>query len=64
LPDNNGFVLGTEWYLRLFDKEEQEIIKGKWPIPVPGVAWNVNVSQDGKLVVAAFGVRNRINGKE
>ncbi|MEO5360644.1 MAG: caspase family protein [Nitrospirota bacterium] len=51
LPEDNGFILGTEWRLLLFDNEGIE----KWEIPVPGIAWNVNVSQDGKLAVAAFG---------
>ncbi|MBF0553906.1 MAG: caspase family protein, partial [Nitrospirae bacterium] len=51
LLDKNGFVLGADWSLRLFDKEGKE----KWKTSVPSTAWNVNVSQDGKLVVAAFG---------
>ncbi|MBF0464523.1 MAG: caspase family protein [Nitrospirae bacterium] len=50
LPDDSGFLLASEWALRLFDKNGKE----KWNIAVPSVAWNVNVSQNGKIAVAAF----------
>jgi WD40 repeat protein len=50
-PDNQTFLLGTDWYLRLFDRKGQE----SWNIPVPGVAWGVNISGDGRLALAAFG---------
>ncbi|MCX7965895.1 MAG: caspase family protein, partial [Syntrophorhabdaceae bacterium] len=51
LPDESGFLLGTDWSLRLYDRRGSL----KWRIPVPGVVWSVNVSGDGRLAVAAFG---------
>ena len=51
LPRGDGFVLGTEWWLRRFDRAGKPV----WEQPVPGVAWSVNVSGDGRLVVAAYG---------
>lgn len=50
-PDNQTFLLGAEWYLRLFDRYGNV----KWKIPAPGIAWSVNISGDGKLAVGAFG---------
>ena len=45
-------MLGADWSLRLFDRNGHEV----WPArPVPGVAWHVNVTADGRLIVAAFG---------
>ena len=46
------FVIGADWSLRLFDRNGHEV----WPArPVPGVAGQVNVTADGRLIVAAFG---------
>ncbi|MDP2166978.1 MAG: hypothetical protein Q8J64_01460 [Thermodesulfovibrionales bacterium] len=42
-------LLGTEWYLRLFDYEGYTL----WTIPVQGVVWAVNISPLGKIAVAA-----------
>lgn len=50
-PDKEGFLLGTEWYLRLFDRKGNE----KWNIPIPSLAWSVNISGNGKMAVAALG---------
>ncbi|MDP2786558.1 MAG: caspase family protein [Pseudomonadota bacterium] len=54
LPDVEGeapgFVLGTGRYLRAFDRNDNET----WQQPVPGVVWAVNVSRDGRWVVAAY----------
>jgi WD40 repeat protein len=50
-PDKSQFILGTEWYLRLFDHTGQLI----WKITAPSIAWGVNISGDGKKIVAAFG---------
>ncbi|MBU0499301.1 MAG: caspase family protein [Gammaproteobacteria bacterium] len=49
--DGKSLLLGTEWFLRRFDR------KGRleWKIPVLNPAWGVNLSQDGRLAVAAFG---------
>ena len=48
---NTNFVLGTEWNLRYFNDEGKEL----WKVPGPGIAWDVNISRNGKYVVAAFG---------
>lgn len=50
-PDASAFLLGSEYYIRLFDHTGEE----RWQIPGPGVAWGVNISADGRLAVAAFG---------
>jgi WD40 repeat protein len=50
-PAEDKFLLGTEWRVRLFDRNGTEL----WNIPIPGVAWSVNISGDGKTGVAAFG---------
>ena len=44
-------MLGTEFQLRAFDTRGQE----QWKKPVPGVAWGVNLTGDGRLVLAAYG---------
>lgn len=54
LPDAagrpTGFVLGADWSLRAFDVEGRE----RWRQPVPGTVWSLNVSADGRWVVAAY----------
>jgi hypothetical protein len=50
-PNKDSFVLGTAWYLRKFDRQGKEI----WRVPVPGAARCVNISADGRFVVAALG---------
>jgi WD40 repeat protein len=52
-PDAAGpdFVLGADWTLRAFDRAGREV----WQQPVPGAVWAVNVSRDGRWVVAAYG---------
>jgi WD40 repeat protein len=49
-PDRRSYVLGTDWYLRRFDNRGEPI----WSVPLPGAAWAVNLSGDGKLAVAAL----------
>lgn len=49
--NGNGFVLGSDWYLRSFNKE----IAAQWVLPVPSTVWRVNVSEDGRFAVAALG---------
>lgn len=49
-PDNQHFLLGTERSLRLFDRQGRQ----QCEVPVPGTAWAVNISGDGKLAVAAL----------
>jgi WD40 repeat protein len=50
-PDGRRFVLGSEWFLRAFDAKGQLI----WQRAAPSVVWGVNISGDGRLVVAAYG---------
>ncbi len=50
-PDASRFVLGTEYWLRAYRADGGEL----WEKAVPGVAWGVNVSGDGRLVAAAYG---------
>jgi WD40 repeat protein len=50
-PDGESFVLGSEWYLRRFDRGGKVL----WRVPVPSNALSVNIPADGKLVVAQIG---------
>ncbi|MBW6397014.1 caspase family protein [Roseomonas sp. HJA6] len=50
-PDGRRFVLGNEWSLRAFDACGTPL----WRQRAPSVAWTVNVTGDGRLVVAAYG---------
>lgn len=50
-PDGEGFVLGADWNLRAYDRQSREV----WQQAVPSIVWAVNVSQDGRWVVAAYG---------
>lgn len=49
-PDGQRFVLGADWSLRAYDAQGTPL----WTRPVPGAVWAVNISGDGRLVVAAF----------
>ncbi|TAL36465.1 MAG: WD40 repeat domain-containing protein [Spirochaetes bacterium] len=49
--DGSGFLLGADWYLRYFDASGNPV----WKVPAPGVAWDVNLSDDGRFAIAAFG---------
>jgi WD40 repeat protein len=53
VPGTERFVLGAQWSLRLFDARGKEVWRE--PRPVPGEAWGVNVSADGRLIVVAYG---------
>jgi WD40 repeat protein len=53
VPKSERFVLGTGWSMRLFDAHGLEV--WRVPRPVPDTVWGVNVSADGKLIVAAYG---------
>ena len=50
-PDASRFVLGTEWGLSAYRANGDQI----WNKTAPDVAWGVNISRDGRLVVAAYG---------
>ena len=49
-PDGKSFVLGADWSLRCFDTAGRE----QWKKPVPSVVWSVNITGNGKLVLAAY----------
>ncbi|MEJ5301270.1 MAG: caspase family protein [Thermodesulforhabdaceae bacterium] len=49
-PDMQGFVLGGDWSLRLFDGNGSQ----KWKFTTPSPVRAVNISQDRRLVVAAY----------
>lgn len=50
-PLGDSFVLGAEWTLRAFRADGTPL----WRRNTPGTAWAVNISGDGRLVVAAYG---------
>jgi hypothetical protein len=50
-PKGDRFVLGTNWSLRAFDAEGKPL----WTRTAPGTVWAVNITGDGRLVVAAYG---------
>jgi WD40 repeat protein len=50
-PGSKQFVLGCDWFLYSFDKDGTLL----WKRPVPGAAWSVNLTDDGRLAVAALG---------
>ncbi|MCP4699595.1 MAG: hypothetical protein GY862_22510, partial [Gammaproteobacteria bacterium] len=50
-PDRQSFLLGTNYYVRHFDRNGNL----KWKIPAPGEVWGVNVSGNGKIGAAALG---------
>jgi WD40 repeat protein len=49
--DGSHFALGSEWAIRLFRADGSE----QWRASTPSVAWLVNLSPDGRFVVAALG---------
>jgi hypothetical protein len=49
-PDKSGFVLGTEFLLRAFDAQGAQL----WEQAGPGIAWGVNLSADGRVIVVAY----------
>jgi len=49
-PDAHRFVLGADYLLRAFDAEGKQL----WQRAAPGSVWAVNITGDGRLVVAAY----------
>jgi WD40 repeat protein len=49
-PAGDRFVLGTAWWLRAYDNGGSEI----WKKAATGTVWGVNISRNGKFVVAAY----------
>jgi tetratricopeptide (TPR) repeat protein len=50
-PGADRFVLGAEWSLRAYDNTGKLV----WRKPVPGTAWGVNITQDNRFVLVAYG---------
>jgi hypothetical protein len=50
-PDHKGFALGTEYLLRAYDADGKEL----WEQAGPSIAWGVNISSDGRIIVVAYG---------
>ncbi len=50
-PTGDRFVLGAEWTLRAFGAKGTPL----WTRKTPEVVWAVNITGDGRLVVAAYG---------
>lgn len=50
-PDKRRFALGTDWLLRVYDADGKVLDR----VQIPGVAWAVNVTPEGRKVVAGFG---------
>ncbi len=50
-PDENNFVLGSDWYVRYCNRPGTVL----WRKQIPGVAWDIHISGNGKFVVAALG---------
>jgi WD40 repeat protein len=50
-PDGNAFVLGTDWWIRAYDRTGREL----WKHEVPGVVWGVNITRDDRYLIAAYG---------
>ena len=49
-PDGQRFLIGTEHFIRFFNRSGQEL----WKVDAPGIAWAVNISGDGTLALAAY----------
>jgi hypothetical protein len=49
-PDKRTFLLGTQWYLRLFDWSGKQI----WKRSVPVIPWAINTSKTGRVAVVTF----------
>jgi WD40 repeat protein len=51
IADDGTILIGADWGVYALDSESQK----KWRADVPGTAWAVNVSEDGKTAVAIHG---------
>lgn len=49
-PDEESFLLGTEWSVRRYGRDGRLL----WQTPFPAVAYAVNASADGRIAVAAL----------
>jgi WD40 repeat protein len=49
--NGNRFVLGAEYGLRAFDARGRQL----WESDTPSIVWGVDITEDGRLVVGAYG---------
>ena len=49
-PDGEHFLLGTEWWLRYFDREGTP----EWKVLAPGAVWAVNIARNRHVGIAAL----------
>lgn len=49
--DGRGFLLGADRTLYAYDRNGNE----RWKRPVPGIAWAVNLTEDDRTAVVAYG---------
>lgn len=50
-PDGKRFALGSEWNVRFYSAEGDQL----WEKRTPGTVWGINISGDGRWVIAALG---------
>lgn len=50
-PSEDGFIIGTESALQCYDRTGGIV----WRVLLPAPAWNVNITRNGNLAVAALG---------
>jgi Caspase domain/WD domain, G-beta repeat len=48
--DRKGFVISSDFWVRAFDADGKLL----WGQPGPAAAWGVNISDDGRIVIAAY----------
>lgn len=51
MPDRSSLITGATWHLYNFDPQGKKL----WSVPVAGIAQILNVTPNGKLVIAANG---------
>jgi WD40 repeat protein/uncharacterized caspase-like protein len=51
IPGGQGFILGTNWFLHIFDQKGEH----RNSISLPSSAYGVNVSGDGQVAIATLG---------
>jgi len=49
-PDGNRIAMGADWSVRLYDRAGRQL----WKTESPGTTWNVAISGDGRVLVAAY----------
>ncbi len=48
--DENNFALGSDWNVRYFNRSGMVL----WQKSIPAVAWDINISGDGRFVITAL----------